>query len=69
MIHVAELETASDPDNIPAKSTENTEMKTIAIVGGTGQTGKWAVKGALLRGYKVSGQKIRSDLMVTKWLF
>merc|ERR1712137_1481160 len=46
----AELETASDPDNIPAKSTE---MKTIAIVGGTGQTGKWAVKGALLRGYKV----------------
>ena len=66
MIHVAELETASDPDNIPAKSTE---MKTIAIVGGTGQTGKWAVKGALLRGYKVSGQKIRSDLMVTKWLF
>ena len=65
MIHVAELETASDPDNdnIPAKSTE---MKTIAIVGGTGQTGKWAVKGALLRGYKVSGQKIKSDLMVTK---
>merc|ERR1712107_427435 len=29
------------------------KMKTIAIVGGTGQTGKWAVKGALLRGYKV----------------
>merc|ERR1711982_16141 len=28
-------------------------MKTIAIVGGTGQTGKWAMKGALLRGYKV----------------
>merc|ERR1711976_386367 len=28
-------------------------MKTIAIVGGTGQTGKWALKGALLRGYKV----------------
>lgn len=49
MIHVAELESASDPDNIP----ETQEMKTIAIVGGTGQTGKWAVKGALLRGYKV----------------
>ena len=28
-------------------------MKSIAIVGGTGQTGKWALKGALLRGYKV----------------
>jgi len=28
-------------------------MKTIAIVGGTGQTGKWALKGALQRGYKV----------------
>ena len=56
MIHVAELDSASDPDNIP----ETQEMKTIAIVGGTGQTGKWAVKGALLRGYKVSGQKLIS---------
>ena len=28
-------------------------MKTIAIIGGTGGTGKWAVKGALLKGYKV----------------
>ena len=28
-------------------------MKTLAIVGGTGGTGKWAVKGALVRGYKV----------------
>jgi len=28
-------------------------MKTVAIVGGTGQTGKWALKGALLKGYKV----------------
>ena len=54
MIHVAELESASDPDNIP----ETQEMKTIAIVGGTGQTGKWAVKGALLRGYKVSDRKL-----------
>ena len=51
MIHVAELESAPDPDNIP-------DMKTIAIVGGTGQTGKWAVKGALLRGYKVSGSNL-----------
>merc|ERR1711983_386031 len=49
MIHVAELDSASDPDNTPTPR----EMKTIAIVGGTGQTGKWAVKGALLRGYKV----------------
>ena len=54
MIHVAELEPTPDPDNIP----QNSEMKTIAIVGGTGQTGKWAVKGALLRGYKVSGSGI-----------
>ena len=29
-------------------------MKTIAIIGGTGGTGKWAVKGALLKGYKVN---------------
>ena len=28
-------------------------MKTIAVIGGTGGTGKWAVKGALLKGYKV----------------
>lgn len=28
-------------------------MKTIAIIGGTGGTGKWVVKGALLKGYKV----------------
>merc|ERR1712045_384424 len=30
-----------------------TIMKTIAVIGGTGGTGKWAVKGALLKGYKV----------------
>merc|ERR1712154_464401 len=30
-----------------------TNMKTIAVIGGTGGTGKWAVKGALLKGYKV----------------
>ena len=29
-------------------------MKTIAVIGGTGGTGKWVVKGALLKGYKVS---------------
>jgi len=28
-------------------------MKTIAVIGGTGGTGKWVVKGALLKGYKV----------------
>jgi len=28
-------------------------MKTVAIIGATGGTGKWAVKGCLVRGYKV----------------
>ena len=46
MIHVAELDTATSHDTAA-------DMKTLAIVGGTGGTGKWAVKGALVRGYKV----------------
>merc|ERR1712209_32904 len=41
------------------------KMKTIAIVGGTGQTGKWAVKGALLRGYKVKVLARNPDKVTT----
>ena len=49
MIHVAELDTV---DTATSHDTA-ADMKTLAIVGGTGGTGKWAVKGALVRGYKV----------------
>merc|ERR1712107_335319 len=41
------------------------KMKTIAIVGGTGQTGKWAVEGALLRGYKVKVLARNPDKVTT----
>ena len=49
MIHVAELDTVDTGTSHDTAA----DMKTLAIVGGTGGTGKWAVKGALVRGYKV----------------
>ena len=49
MIHVAELDTLDTGTSHDTAA----DMKTLAIVGGTGGTGKWAVKGALVRGYKV----------------
>ena len=52
MIHVAELDTVDTVDTGTSHDTA-ADMKTLAIVGGTGGTGKWAVKGALVRGYKV----------------
>ena len=52
MIHVAELDTGDTVDTGTSHDTA-ADMKTLAIVGGTGGTGKWAVKGALVRGYKV----------------
>ena len=52
MIHVAELDTVDTVDTATSHDTA-ADMKTLAIVGGTGGTGKWAVKGALVRGYKV----------------
>ena len=52
MIHVAELDTMDTVDTGTSHDTA-ADMKTLAIVGGTGGTGKWAVKGALVRGYKV----------------
>ena len=55
MIHVVELDTVDTVDTVDTATSHDTaaDMKTLAIVGGTGGTGKWAVKGALVRGYKV----------------
>jgi len=43
---------AADPTPAPA-TTSSPNAPTIVVLGGTGQTGKWFLKGAVLRGYNL----------------